>query len=93
MLLEKHREKGDKIYMAFVELETLFDILPHSLIWYSSNYNDTNNVINCEVGVKGMHSWSPSGISTLFILAMESITSCIQRPVPWNLLYAVDVMA
>jgi hypothetical protein len=35
LLLEKHRERNKPLHISFLDLETVFDRIPHELIWYT----------------------------------------------------------
>ncbi|VDO76214.1 unnamed protein product [Heligmosomoides polygyrus] len=47
VLLEKHREKQEPVYFAFVDLEKAFDRVPRDVIWYALRENKLSGCAFC----------------------------------------------
>ncbi|EYC40923.1 hypothetical protein Y032_0589g369 [Ancylostoma ceylanicum] len=113
LLIEKHRGRQKPLHLAFLDLEKVFNRVPHEVISYALRwhrvpeeliesvrilYADPRSRVQAAAGTSaefpisvGVHQGSALS-PLLFVLVMDAITRNLQRPAPWTLLYADDVM-
>ena len=103
---DNFRVKGKKLYFGFVHLEKAFDRIPRELIqwaeWlvsavmhmYTGGKTVVRTVYGNSSGFKakvGMHQGSALS-PLLFVIVMEAISTEVRVTLPWELLYADDLV-
>lgn len=96
-LQEEHLAKNKNLYFAF-DLEKAFDRIPRKVLWWSLRRADVPEFLVKAVIVlyAGSHMVGAHQVSVisplLFDIVMDEVTSSIREGLPWELLYADDLV-
>ena len=106
-LQEKYLAANKRLYMAFVDLEKAFDCVPRKVIWWALRklgleewivrlvqrmYANVGEGFSKEFEVKvGVHQGSVLS-PLLFIIVLEALSREFRASVPWEDLYADDLV-